>query len=184
MKKMKNKIVLLITIILVILLAPNCSKDDLVLDKDYVSVSDIVHYCHCDRNTSIFFDTDVKTIIEQCNNKEVKVKGHIDYSSFYKLFLNYGYKINGFYLMDFRNGTGMSVCINDDFLCSNNDTLVTSQDSAIINKILNSNETDMCYIKGILHSYDEPVGWFSRMIITDIRINNADDIFFKSDINY
>lgn len=41
----------------------------------------------------------------------------------------------------------------------------------------------MCYIKGILHSYDEPVG-FTRMIITDIRINNADDIFFKSDINY
>jgi hypothetical protein len=181
MKKMKNKSVLLITIILVILLAPSCSRDDLVLDQDYVTVSDIVHYCHCDRSASIFFDTDVKTIIEQCNNKEVK--GHID-NEFHKLFLNYGYKLNSFYLRDFRNGTEMLVCLNDDFFyCSVIDTLVTSQDSAIINKILNSNETDMCYIKGILYSHDESIG-LSRKILTNIRMNNEDDIIFKSDIDY
>jgi len=180
---MKNKIVLLITIIFVILLAPNCSKDDLVLDKDYVTVSDIVHYCHCDRSASIFFDRDVRTIIKQCNNKEAKVKGHIDYNSFYELFLNYGYKLNSFYLKDIRNRNSICICLNDKFICSEIDTLVTSQDSAIINKILNSNETDMCYIKGILHSYDEPVG-LTRMIITDIRINNENDIFFENNVNY
>ena len=67
---MKNKNLLLITIMLVIMLVPSCSKDDLVLDQDYITVSDIVHYCHCDRLISIFFDRDVNTIIEQCNNKE------------------------------------------------------------------------------------------------------------------
>ena len=181
---MKNKSVLLIAILLVILLAPNCSKDDLVLDQDYLTVSDVVHYCHCDRKTSIFFDTDVKTIIEQCNNKEVKVKGHIDYNAFNEGFLNYGFKLNSFYLRDFRNGTEMLVCLNDDFFyCSVIDTLVTSQDSAIINKILNSNETDMCYIKGILYSHDESIG-LSRKILTNIRMNNEDDIIFKSDIDY
>ncbi|MDI6833636.1 MAG: hypothetical protein QMD02_07335 [Bacteroidales bacterium] len=179
---MKNKIVLLITIISVILLTPNCSKDDLVLDQDYVTVSDLKHYCHCDRNTSIFFDTDVKTIIEQCNNKEVKVKGHID-NEFHKLFLNYGYKLNSFYLRDIRNRNSICICLNDDFICSYIDTIVTSQDSAIINKILNSNETDMCYIKGILHSYELPMNTSSKIEI-NILINNADDIFFKSDINY
>jgi hypothetical protein len=180
---MKNKNLLLITIMLVIMLVPSCSRDDLVLDQDYVTVSDIVHYCHCDRLISIFFDRDVNTIIEQCNNKEIKVKGHIDYNAFNEGFLNYGFKLNSFYLIDFRNETKILVCLNDDFLCSNNDTLVTSQDSAIINKILNSNETDMCYIKGILYSHDESIG-LSRKILTNIRINNEDDIIFKSDIDY
>jgi len=171
---MKIKSVLFIVILSIFTLSQSCSKEELKLNEDYITVSDLWRYVN------------QKGICEDATkwlNKEVKVKGHIDYNSFYELFLNYGYKLNSFYLIDFRNETKILVCLNDDFLCSNNDTLVTSQDSAIINKILNSNETDMCYIKGILYSHDESIG-LSRKILTNIRMNNEDDIIFKSDIDY
>jgi len=85
---MKNKIVLLITIIIVILLAPNCSKDDLVLDKDYVTVSDLMKYCS---KSSCY-----KPV--EWEGKEVKVKGHID--------------DNYMLLKDIRNGYDIPISVD------------------------------------------------------------------------
>lgn len=99
MKKMKNKIVLLITIMLVILLAPNCSKDDLVLDKDYVTVSDLMKYCS---KSSCY-----KPV--EWEGKEVKVKGHID--------------DNYMLLKDIRNGYDIQISVDSSCDSSCIDTI-------------------------------------------------------------
>jgi hypothetical protein len=179
---MKNKIVLLITIIIVILLAPNCSKDDLVLDQDYLTVSDLKCYCR-DGKTFIFKPrNEVNQLIELCDSQNVKVKGHINYNEFHKQFSSAEYGLCYFILLDLRNGEGIRVCINADRFCNCEHTTVSHEDSAIINKILNSNETDMCYINGVIMS--NLLLTTAQTIDIDIAIKSADDIFFKSDKDY
>jgi hypothetical protein len=171
MKKMKNKIILLITIMLVILLAPNCSKDDLVLDQDYVTVSDLKCYCRDEKTFFLKPQNEINKLIELCDNQNVKVKGHIaEYGLCY------------FILLDLRNGEAIRVCINPDYFCTCNPTSFSHEDSAIINKILNSNKTDMCYINGVIRSYLRLTT--VPTIEIHIAIESADDIFFESDINY
>lgn len=179
---MKNKIVLLITIIIVILLAPNCSKDDLVLDKDYVTVSDL--NCYCRNGKAFIFETndEINQLFELCDSQNVKVKGHINYNEFHEQFSYAEYGVCHFILVDFRNRAGIRVCINADHFCNCEHTSVSHEDSAIINKILNSNETDMCYINGVIIS--DILHTTLPIFDIHIAIESADDIFFKSDIDY
>ncbi len=152
---MKNKSVLLIIIILVILLAPNCSKDDLVLDQDYVTVSDLTRYCRCKCRETF-----------PCENKKVKIKGHIDYYSFKTDFSYQSYSLEKIRIQDIRNGYFIEIYFS-------------SNDTAIINKILSSNETDMCYIKGIVKSWQMNT-MFDCTLEAEILLHSADDIYFEN----
>jgi hypothetical protein len=173
---MKNKIVLLITIILVILLAPNCSKDDLVLDKDYLTVSDLKCYCEC--NKDFISAKKINEAEAKCQNKEIKVRGNIIFpSSNNNIYCGIVSPVDSldslscFILKDIRNN-GMYVEVGYNY---NNKVLK--------NKILNSNETDMCYIKGITRIAEFPCMWSTSYDIY-IVLRNEDDIYFDSNINY
>ncbi len=92
-------------------------------------------------------------------NKEVKVKGYIN--------------TNNFNLCDIRNGTNIQICIPDSIY------------SIIIDKVNSSNESSMCYIKGILRENpyiiiglldDKPIKCSN---IPAIYLYNIEDIYFK-----
>jgi len=117
---MKNKNLLLITIMLVIMLVPSCSKDDLVLDQDYINVSDLCRYLN---QKEICEDT-TKWV-----NKEIKIKGYINRKNF---------QIGNFHLYDIRNGLNVNIYISFP------DT------SSLIDKINSSDISSTCYIKGVL----------------------------------
>ena len=148
---MKNKIILLITILLVILLAPNCSKDDLVLDQDYVTVSDLMKYCS---KASCY-----KPV--EWNGKEVKVKGHIH---------NYmlDNKKEKYWLIDIRNSNYIEIYVDSSCI------------DTIFNKITSSNNImNMCYITGTLKSFEMET-MFKCTVGCEILLHSADDIYFEN----
>jgi hypothetical protein len=149
---MKNKIVLFIAILSIITLFQNCSNDELILNEDYLTVSDIFLYCRCKCNTETF----------PCEDKEVKIKGHF-YSDGFNNFNNDD--IIEMPVTDIRNGYSIPI-------------IFSSNDTAIINKILSSNETDICYIKGIVKPMQINSG-FTCTLEAKIILNIADDFFYK-----
>ena len=121
---MKNKSILLIAILSIITLFQNCSNDELILNEDYVTVSDLMKYCSktpCDKPV-------------EWEGQEVKVKGHIDDN--YMLLK----------LKDIRNGYDIQISIDSscNILCID----------SIVKKILSNNKKNMCYIKGTLQSFE------------------------------
>ena len=82
-------------------LIQSCSKEELKLNEDYITVSDLTRYCRCKCRE-----------ISPCENKEVKIKGHIDYYTFNANFSNISYSIGGFRLKDIRNGYSIEVYFN------------------------------------------------------------------------
>ena len=71
---MKNKSVLFITILSIIILFHNCSKEEnLILNEEYITVSDLHQYC----GTRHYFNrTKCNECSKKCDGKEVKIKGH------------------------------------------------------------------------------------------------------------
>jgi len=158
---MKNKSVLFITILSIIILFHNCSKEEnLILNEEYITVSDLHQYC----GTRHYFNrTKCNECSKKCDGKEVKIKGHFYSDGFNNLSNNTMVELP---LKDIRNGYSISINFN-------------SNDTAIINKILLSNETDMCYIKGTVKSVCD-AGW----VLISINLLDDEDIFYKSEINY
>lgn len=179
---MKNKGLLFIAILFIITLVHSCSKDELMLNKDYITVSDLKCYCRDGKTFIAKTHDEVNQLTELCDSQNVKVKGHINYNEFYKQFSSAEYGVCHFNLVDFRNGEETRVCINTNRFCNSEDTLVSPEDSVIINKIINSNETDMCYINGVIIS--NILHTTTQTIDIQIAIESADDIIFKSDISY
>ena len=69
---MKIKKVLFIAIISIITLSHSCSKDELILNEEYLTVSDVIRYCsNCGK--SYFFSAKLNKMIAKCDNKEVKL---------------------------------------------------------------------------------------------------------------
>ncbi|MBP7434807.1 MAG: hypothetical protein KA799_01490 [Bacteroidales bacterium] len=160
---MKIKSIVFMVILSIFTLIQSCSKEELKLNEDYITVSDLTRYCRCKCRE-----------ISPCENKEVKIKGHIDYYTFNANFSNISYSIGGFRLKDIRNGYSIEVYFN----------MNDSTDKKIaIDKIISSNETDMCYIKGIVELWEMST-MFQCILEPKIILNNADDIYFDSNINY
>ena len=153
---MKNKSVLLIAILSIITLFQNCTNDEIILNEDYITVTDLISYCS---NVPCY-----KPV--EWDGKEVKVKGHIEYYNFNLNFSYQSYSLEKFRLKDIRNGYFIEVYFS-------------SNDTAIINKILSSNETDMCYIKGIVKSW-EMITMYDCTLESKILINSTDDIYFEN----
>jgi|AntAceMinimDraft_17_1070374.scaffolds.fasta_scaffold51816_1 hypothetical protein len=116
-----------------------------------------MRYCSCKCRKETF----------PCENKEVKVKGRF-YSDGFNNFNNN--PIIETSVVDIRNGYNIPISFSSD-------------DTAIINKILSSNETDMCYIKGIIRPIQINAGLTCK-IEAEIILNSADDFFYKNEINY
>jgi len=160
---MKNKSVLFIAILSIITLFQNCSREEeLILNEDYITVSDLKYYCGCDKY--ILDRGKIHDIIAKCDSQEVKIKGHlVDFSSSFGSSIPSSDSLCSLLLKDIRNGTSLEV--GYDF-----------HNQVITNKIALSNETDMCYIKGIIKVFNSNPSFISIYII----LNNEDDIYFEN----
>ncbi len=155
---MKNKIVLFIAILSIITLFQNCSNDELILNEDYLTVSDIFLYCRCKCNTETF----------PCEDKEVKIKGHF-YSDGFNNFNNDD--IIEMPVTDIRNGYDIQISVDSSCDSSCIDT--------IAKKILSNNKKNMCYIKGTLKSFENNT-MFNCTVGCEILLHSPDDIYFEN----
>jgi len=151
---MKNKSVLLIAILSIITLFQNCSHDEIILNEDYIWVTDIYRYV----NQKEICEDPTKWL-----NKEIKVKGYINREDFQ---LNKDH----FSLFDIRNGSSIHVYAHID--------------TSLINKVNSSDVSSVCYIRGVLKVdpnigivYDfKPPDCF---VFPVIYLYNIEDIYFK-----
>jgi hypothetical protein len=151
---MKNKSVLLIAILSIIILFQNCSNDEIILNEDYIWVTDIYRYVN---QKEICEDT------TKWLNKEIKVKGYINREDFQ---LNKDH----FSLFDIRNGSSIHVYAHID--------------TSLINKVNSSDVSSVCYIKGVLkvdpnigivYDFKSP----DCSVFPVIYLYNIEDIYFK-----
>ncbi|MDI6833634.1 MAG: hypothetical protein QMD02_07325 [Bacteroidales bacterium] len=151
---MKNKSVLLIAILSIITLFQNCSHDEIILDEDYIWVTDIYRYV----NQKEICENTTKWL-----NKEVKVKGYINREDFQL-------DTNRFCLFDIRNGSCIYVYAHID--------------TSLINKVNSSDVSSVCYIKGVLkvdpnigivYDFKTP----DCSVFPVIYLYNIEDIYFK-----
>ncbi|HOJ24264.1 MAG TPA: hypothetical protein PK081_03255 [Bacteroidales bacterium] len=153
---MKNKSVLLIAILSIIILFQNCSNDEIILNEDYIWVTDIYRYVN---QKEICKDT------TKWLNKEIKVKGYINREDFQ---LNKDH----FSLFDIRNGSSIHVYAHID--------------TSLINKVNSSDVSSVCYIRGVLKEDPNIIiGIVSDFKTPDcnkipaIYLYNIEDIYFK-----
>ena len=111
---------------LLILLGFSCSKDQdvLILDSEYLSVSDLLQYCQGSCNQTYHWEYN-----------PAMVMGHIKDIGNVNTMQNY-YENNRFFLFDIRTGINMEIKISDD-------------KDAIFDMINTGIKTDLFYIKGI-----------------------------------
>lgn len=156
---MMNKLFVIIVVVIILLLQ-NCSKDELVLNEEYITVSDFREYFRVKCSEADIYE-----------GKEIKIRGHINYPYFNSYF-------SSFKLVDIRNGREAHIYIGDYIVKPD-----TNLANSIINKILNSNPTDICFIKGIIHQCDECdgvhlLGFGGCKTVPVVILNNPDNIFF------
>ncbi|GAB4278109.1 MAG: hypothetical protein Kow0068_01620 [Marinilabiliales bacterium] len=162
---MKSYRFYIMIILLIIIFNSNCSKDELILNDEYLKISDLTHYCDCDRY--IFSRKKVQEAIARCDSMEIKVKGYIvNTSSDFEDIILFSDTFSIFTLKDIRNEKYIKV----GFDYNNQD---------IKNKIHSSSETDMCYINGIIKSFNEPPNY----VVIYAILNSEDDIFFTNENN-
>ncbi|MBN2172947.1 MAG: hypothetical protein JW731_02365 [Bacteroidales bacterium] len=110
-------------IILFLLFACEKEQETIILDKQYLTVADLLEYCKgsCD-------------VIQSWENQTALVKGHImDFDS--DSVIQEYYNKSRFYLQDIRNGMYMEVRVQDS-------------KEAIFNIIMSGKKTDLFYIEG------------------------------------
>ena len=147
-------------ILSIIILFQSCAKDEhLILNEEYLTVSDISHYCSGSCYETIDWE-----------GKEVKVKGHIEYYQFNNNFSYQSYSINYFWLIDIRNNKITTV--NFFNISDLNDKKL------VVDKILSAKETDMFYITGTLQSIEKET-MFTCNLGCKIILSNVNDIYFK-----
>jgi hypothetical protein len=120
---MKGKLKIIVTVILVSVFACGEKQEMLILNKDYLTVADLLEYCQgsCDETST-------------WENQTVLVKGHVmDIES--DSVINEYYEDSRFYLQDIRNGMYMEVRVQDN-------------KEAIFNIIRSGKKTDLFYIEG------------------------------------
>ena len=154
--RIKGIIILLFSIFVLI---SSCSKQDIELNKDYLWISDVLHYCNCDKN--YVNRQKINQALEKCNNKVVKVKGVI-------LSRNLSYQVNTFSLYDIRNGKNIEIYIDT----------TTTDPMAIIDKINVSNKSDICFITGELKTFEMPTNFVTSVGIY-VLLSNEGDMYFE-----
>ncbi len=153
MKRLKN--VSKILIIIFLLAGYSCDKqeDSLVLDENYLTVSDLSRYCtaSCDETGD-------------WENKPALVKGYLKGAGNDSLMQEF-YNKELFYLEDIRTGLFLEIRITNDR-------------DAIFNKLYSAQKTDMLYVKGTatpVEAYDGDQ-CTKGMVLT---IDNAGNVHFE-----
>jgi|AntAceMinimDraft_16_1070373.scaffolds.fasta_scaffold09155_4 hypothetical protein len=154
-----KKIYILIFIFYLIILNLSCKKE-LILDRDYLTVADVIYHCSgsCDDGN---FEWD---------NKKIKVKGHIfcDYAEPLEIYVSF---MNDFILYDFRNNDYTVIKLN------------TPGDTAIAGKVfrgwVNDQGKTMVYITGVVHVYKKKNSGECK-VYPEIILYSADDFYFDN----
>jgi hypothetical protein len=145
---MKNRL-LFIAILILITLSISCSKENIILNEEYLTVSDIFHYCNVPCSEKIEWE-----------GKEVKVKGHI-----HNYMLDNEKKV--YCLIDIRNSNYIEIYVDSSCI------------DAVFNKITSSNIMNTCYITGTLQSFEMCTTMFKCDVGAIILLNSVNDIYFK-----